>query len=354
MAKTVEFTNTCGQALYATLGKLRKKDLIEKTPEVFDTDFDGHAVMSLADVIGMIFPNGDVTKKPMLYVRHTDMIKNEFRFGNLVELGDDYLSPQKFVYHEEEVAQAGVAITPYHKLADEEHVYAFGSESPATEFKFSEDYYTAKEGDFFNIKGELWPNAIYEHGSMYNHVSTIIQAASYIGVMDGKPVMGVGEHDRLFIPSETHGFDGITNDFGYFYMNMMGIREDGRREQALISLENCGKIFAYYYIDGETPIFSDHVTMEADFVHLPYVDDGTCVYKDAVFKFCGKEFHFEGKWGSKGFTAKPRVEKHGQSQIFGTWYEGKVPYKHRLYMTFGENMECYDEKLKEKGFDVLD
>lgn len=354
MAKAVTFKNTCGQALYATTGKLRAKDLVEKTPEVFDTDFDGHAIMSLADVIGMIFPDGDVDKKPILYVRHTDMIKGEFRFGNLVELGDDYLSPQKFVYHEEDVAQAGVPISAYTKVEGKENVYSFSSESPVTEFQFGEEFYSAKEGDFFNIKGELWPNAIYEHESMYNHVSTIIQAATYIGVMDGKKVMGVGEHDRLFIPTETRGFDGITNDFGYFYMNMMGIRDDGRREQALISIENCGKIFAYYYIDGELPIFADEVTMEADFVHLPYVDDGTCVYKDAVFKFCGKEFHFEGKWGSKGFTAKPRVEKHGQSQIFGTWYEGETPYKHRLYMTFGENMDCFDHKLIEKGFNVLD
>ncbi|MCH4167622.1 MAG: hypothetical protein LKF42_00080 [Streptococcaceae bacterium] len=354
MVQSVNFKNSSGQALYATAKQLKIKDLTKSTPEVFDNEFDGHPIMSLADVIGMIFPNGDVTQKPILYVRHTDMIKGEFRFGNLVELGDDYLSPQKSVYHQSEVAQAGVKISDYHSLKEQSDVFSFGSEIPKTEFRFSEDYYTASEGDFFKIKGELWPTAIFEHESMYNHVSTIIQAATYIGVMDNQKVMGIGEHDRLFIPTETHGFDGITDDFGYFYMNMMGIREDGRKEQALISIENCGKIFAYYYIDGELPIFSDEVTMTADFVHLPYVDDGTCVYKDAVFKFCDKEFHFEGKWGSKGFTPEPRVEKHGQSQIFGTWYEGKTPYKHRLYMTFGENMDCYDYKMKAKGFDVLD
>lgn len=354
MAKEIGFKNTSGQAMHVTFGKLSEKDLADVTPEVFDNDFDGHAIMSLADVIGMVFPNGDVNQKPLLYVRHTDMLKNEYRFGNLLELGDDYLSPQKGSYREEAIAQAGVKVSPYHTLSDGSGLSGFESESPFSEFRFCPDYYTAKEGDFFSFKGELWPNAIHEHQSMYNHVSTVIQAATHIGVLDGKPVMGLGEHDRLFIPREVNGFDGITNDFGYFYMNMMGIREDGRREQALISIENSGKIFAYYYIDGETPIMSDHITMEADWVHLPYVDDGTCVYKDAIFRFCGKEFHFEGKWGSKGFTTQPRVEKHGQSQIFGTWYEGKTPYKHRLYMTFGENMEAYDYKLKEKGFDVLD
>lgn len=354
MAKQVEFKNTCGQAQHITLGKLSAKDLAKGTPEVFDNDFDGHALMSLADIIGMVFPNGDVTKKPLFYVRHMDMVKQEFRFGNLVELGDDYLSPQKGVYHQAEFAQGGVPLSPYQQLEDDPEKYGFGSEHPASAFKFGKDYYTAKEGDFFSVKGEHWPNAIYEHQSMYNNVSTFIQAATHSGVLDGKPFLGLGEHDRLFIPKEVNGFDGITDNFGYFYMNMMGIREDGRREQALISIDNSGKNLAYYYIDGETPIITDHVFMEADWVRLPYVNDGTCVYKDAVFKFCGKEFHFQGKWGSKGFTPEPRVEKHGQSQIFGTWYEGTTPYRHKLFMTLGENMEAYDYKLKEMGFDVID
>lgn len=354
MIKKVDYKNTCGQALYAKTGKMSDKDLVEHTPEVFDNEFDGHSIMSLADVIGMIFPGGDVTKKPMLYIRHTDMIKNEFRFGNLVELGDDYLSPQKGVYHEAEFPQGGAKISPYHKVCDDNKMFGFETEVPSSKFRFTKDYFMAEEGDFFRIKGEHWPHTIYEHQSMYNHVSTFIQAASLIGTYEGKPVMGLGEHDRLFIPREVNGFDGITANFGYVYMNMMGIREDGRKEHALISLENSGKIFAYYSIDGETPVFSEHVSMETKWIRLPYVDDGTCVYKDAIFRFCGKEFHFEGKWGSKGFGAKPRLEKHGQSQVFGTWYEGDIPYKHRLYMTFGENMEAYDYKLKELGFDVIE
>lgn len=353
MAKQVEYTNTCGQALYATFGKPTAGELGSLHPEVFDNSFDGQCVLSLADVIAMIFPGGDVNEKPYFYIRHTDMIKNEFRFGSLLELGDDFLSPQKGVMHADDFAKAGTKISSYHTVEDKKGFSGFGSENPASEFRFGETYYTCKEGTAFTVKAEHWPNAIYEHESMYNNVSTIIQAASYIGTYEGRRVMGLGEHDRLFIPTEVNGFDGITANFGYVYINMMGIREDGRREQALISLEDCGKIFAYYYIDGEQPILCDHVTMEADWYRLPYVDDGTCVYKDAVFRFAGKEFHFQGKWGSKGFGEKPRVEKHGQSQIFGTWYEGKTPYKHRLYMGFGENMEAFDYKLKEKGFDIV-
>lgn len=354
MANKVNYTNTCGQALYVNFKKMKNEDLTKITPDVFDTDFDGHPVLSLADLIAMVFPGGDVTKKPYFYIRHTDMVKNQFRFGNIVELGDDYLSPQKGAYKVEEFAQGGVAVTPYKADLVGDGQSGFGSTEPFSEFKFNEEYFTAKEGDFFSIKGDFWPNTIFEHQSMYNHVSTIIRAASVIGTLDDKPIMGLGEHDRLFIPEVVKGFDGITNDFGYVYINLMGIRHDGRREQALISLENSGKIFAYYYLDGEIPIMADEVEMEADWVRLPYVDDGTCIFKHATFRFAGKELHFEGKWGSKGFTHHPRVEKNGQSQVFGTWYEGDTPYEHRLFMGFNENMEAYDYKLKAKGFNVLD
>ena len=353
MADEVKFSQGAGPELCASLRELKTEDLIAPTPRCFDTDYDGHAVLSLADIIAMVFPNGDVTEKPMIYIRHTDMLKKQFRFGNLVELGDDFLSPQKGVYHQDQVGQAGSPISDYREVADGE--YGFEAENPKAEFRFTKDGYSAKEGNFLSLTCDKWPLAIIEHESMYANVSTIIQAATFYGIFDNKPCLAVGEHDRLFIPTEVHGFDGITNKFGYFYMNMIGIREDGRKEQALISIGLAdGKNFAYYYIDGETPILTSNVSMEADWYHLPYVQDGTCIYKDAIFRFAGKEFHFEGKWGTKGFTPEPRVAKHGQSQIFGTWYEGSTPYQHRLYMTFGENMEAYDYKLQEMGFNVIE
>lgn len=353
MAKQVEFRNASGQAQYVTTRPLRAEDLAAPTPPVFANDFDGHPTMALADVIAMVFPNGNVDEKPYFYIRHMDMKKGEMRFGNLLELGDDFLSPQKGVIRAEEVAQAGTPISEYRAVEGGASTYGFGSEEPKSAFVFSPEHYLATEGDFFRTKGELWPNAIFEHRSMYNNVSTIIQAATHSGILNGDPVLGLGEHDRLFIPEQVNGFDGITANFGYFYMNMIGIRPDNRREQALISIDNSGKNLAYYYIDGEDPIVTDTVSMEADWVHLPYVDDGTCVYKDAIFRFAGKEFHFEGRWGSKGFTPEPRVAKHGQSQVFGTWYEGSTPYRHKLFMTLGENMEAYDHRLRDMGFDVV-
>lgn len=82
------------------------------------------------------------------------------------------------------------------------------------------------------------------------------------------------------------------------------------------------------------------------------MDDETCIYKDAVFSFGGKDIHFNGKWGAKGLTPYPKTELHGQSQVLGTWYEGKDPYEHRLSMTFQENMGVYAEALHKAGFMV--
>lgn len=350
----VLFQHKKGSVLYAQAEPLESEFFSFPTPSLLDTDYDGHPKLALTDVIAFVFPDGDVNKKPMLYIRHADMVKHQYRFGNLIELGDDWLSPQKGAYHTDVIGQGGTPISHYYEV--EKGVYGFDAEEPFAQFRCDKNGFTVTEGNVLSMKFQKWPLCILEHESLYHNVSSVIQAGSMLGTFEGKPVLGLGEHDRSLLSTKVADFDGITNDFGYFYMNMMGIREDdGKKEQAIISIDPFnGKNFCYYYKDGETPIFTDKVEMETVWKKLPYVDDGTCVYKDAIFRFGGKEFHFQGKWGSKGFTIQPRTEKHGQSQIFGTWYEGETPYKHRLYMTFGENMEAYDYKLKDIGFDVED
>lgn len=351
MANKIEFTNRSGQTLYVELGK--QDNFIDGTPECFNNAFDGYAKLALHDVYGMFFPNGDATQKPFIYFRHTDVVKNKYRIGSFLELGDDYLATQKGVYHFDEVADADTPIKPYGKISDNPTIYGFSSEKKFVECRFYEDHFTMKEGDFFDIKAEPWNYTIYDHQSTYKNSSVVFQPSTFIGAFEGKPVIGLGSYDRFCIKRDVNGFDDIPLE--YITLSAMGIRDDGRKEAVFItaSLNDTGKTIAYYFLDGETPIITDHVSIEADWTRLPYVEDGTCIFKDATFSFCGKEIHFEGKWGTKGFTQKPRVEKHGQSQVFGTWYEGKTPYNHRIYYTFVENMGAYDYKLKEFGFDII-
>lgn len=351
MAREIEFNNRSGQALYIEIGK--KNNLIDLVPEVFDNDFDGHAKMALIDVYGSIYPGGDGSKKPYSYIRHYDVMKNKYRFANILELGDGALSVQKGGLHLDEIASADTPVDGYRKISESPLVYGFGSTEKFVECRYYEDYLTIKEGDFFSAKYEPWPITIYDHQSLYVNSSVIFQPSTISGVLDGKPVLGVGSFDRLFIKQQGGNFDSVA--LGYVSTYAMGIREDGRKEFVFVSgsFNPDGKTAAIYYIDGELPIVTDRFTLEADWVRLPYVDDGTCIFENAIVRFGGKEFHFNGKWGQKGFTNVPRVEKHGQSQMGAAWYEGKEPYTHRLFTGGFECMEAYDYKLKEWGFQVL-
>jgi len=349
MAKKVLFQNKPGQTIYVEIGK--NNNLTGVEPQPFDNDYDGHARLVLFDVYGMFHIQGE--QKPRFYFRHTDLAKNRYRFGNILEPGDGPLSVQKSSFFNQ-MANGDTPVSDYRQVSDSPLVFGFDSASPKVEYRLKEDGLYIKEGDFFSMKAEPWPITIYDHQSIYVGSSLISQPSIFSGVLNGKPFMGLGSYDRYCMRQDAGTFSNVP--MGYTAFCMSGVREDGRKEMLFASgsVNEDGKTIAIYYLDGETPIVSDHFEVEADWYHLPYVDDGTCVFKDAVIRFCGKEIHFEGKWGTKGFLDKPRIEKHGQSQVGGTWYEGKTPYQHRLSNCWSENMEAYDYKLKAMGFDIVD
>lgn len=134
-----------------------------------------------------------------------------------------------------------------------------------------------------------------------------------------------------------------------------GIRQDGRKECAYLNIHSRnGHGVAAYWLEGEEPVLTDEVTLECDWQRLPYAEPGddTLSYTNAVWRFAGKEIHFTGKWGSKGFTAQPRLSRVGQSQSFGSWYEGKTPYEHKLFHTINENMGANIESIRKMGFEA--
>ena len=162
MKKNIKFEHKSGPVLFSQTKKLESKDLKAPTPALFDTAYDGRAILSLSDFIGMVFPNGDVNEKPMLYIRHTDMLKKQFRFGNLLELGDTWLDVQKGAYHTEEVGQGGSEISEYRAI--DEETYGYEGLDPHPEFIFSKDRFKVKEGSFMELDYETWPYASFDHG----------------------------------------------------------------------------------------------------------------------------------------------------------------------------------------------
>ncbi len=352
MAKKVRFTNEDNHVVYVEKGP--QNNLIESVPPQFDNAYDDHAKVVLLDHYCMLFPEAKTEGKPVLYFRHTDVARNKYRFGNLVDLADTPFEVQKGVLHAEESAQADTPIDrPYGKI--EEGILGFDSFGKV-EARYHKDMATIREGDYLDLTAYPWDGfTVYDHQTSYANCSAVFQPSAYMGTLDGKPVIGLGSFDRLCMKSHIEGGFG-TVPLAYIAVSCMGIRPDGRREFCFANLGLSKDVISYalYKIDGEEMIVSDDVSMEADWYRLPYVDDRTCVFKDCVLYFAGKEIHFEGKWGTKGFLKKPRIEKHGQSQMFGTWYEGKEAYKHRVYYTFTESMEAYEDNIRSFGFDVFD
>lgn len=342
----VLFDNKEEKPFYVTLGP---KTIFESVDKAFDNEFDGHAKLALIDVFGEFKIDG----KNCPYFRHTDISTGMHRFGNIVDLGDHPFDVQKGVLHPGEFATKETPLNNYRKISDKPLCYGYDSISPKIEYRVYEDYATMNEGDILKLKAELWPFTIYDHQSHHENASMVIQPCTWFGSLDDKPIVGVGSLDYLCLKNNAT-FGSVK--LGYISISCIGIRNDGRKECAFFncSLGNRGQNLAFYLCEGENPIFTDTFEMEAKWEHLPYMDDGTCCFKDATFYFCGKELHFKGKWGTKGFTEKPRIEKHGQSQIYGTWYVGKEEYSHSLDWSMSENMEAYDYNLRSLGFDVID
>ncbi len=316
-------------------------------PQVFDNSVDDHAALTVFDQYGMIFPNG-VHEKPLVFLRHSNV--NRFRFAGLIEPGDNPLDPQKGGYVKELAQKDAVITTKYQKLGETPFVYGYGSREPFCEYRFYQDHATWKESNIFDLKAEPFMPTVYDHETFLYSLSQMFTQCRLTGTFLGKPVEGVGGNVRIYMKqSEWHD---IGSDLGYINAEGNGLRPDGRWERFIFNYDFHGKMAAFYWLQGEEPIIVDEAVMEAVWYRLPYVDDGTCIFQEAVFTIGPKKIHYQGKWGCKGFTEKPRIERHGQAHIFGTWYEGDAPYEHQLFMTISENMEVYDYKLKEMGFEV--
>ena len=327
-----------------------EKDFFEERPAVLNSEYDQYAKMALVDAYGLIFTKDK--EEPVLFVRHGN--RKSYRFGGCCRLSSDPIGVQTPL-HDEDMAQKEET-GEFRLLSKEPWVYGYGTKEPFSEYRY---YYengrfrgTWKEGDFLNVTAEPFPYCIIQHMGDIANFTEIIQPAIVRGTFDGEEVEFLGSFDKVFMPSKQTSDIGST--MAYNLVLDHGIRQDGRRESCIIFINGEGKGMGMYCLEGEEPTVSEDVIMEAEWFHQPYSDDGTVMYRDALFVIGDRKIHFNGKWGAKGITAKPRYGKHGQSQIFGTWYEGDTPYAHKLFTCFHENLEAYDEKYRKMGRKVID
>jgi hypothetical protein len=343
--------------------KLTIKDLSVK-PQCFQNDQDGNAIMGKAAQYAQFFAEG--IKNPVYYFRNIN--PNSQRWAGISEFGDGPLEPQRGL-HGEDIAQEDAPTIPYRKVSDDPVTYEIVSDHPYSKLQFMDDgkggvvahFQEGENGSILDLKVEPFPVAVFSHSNSeqptpYFQVNTVVS-----GTYMGKPVQGMGGFDRTFIVNRAKGdTEKEEKDYAATYRCncalYSGVREDGRKEcvYALITTEN-GKGIGMYYIDGEEPLVTDEVYLDTKFQYLPYVNDGTVVYTNATWTIGSKKIHFNGKWGTKSFTAYPKIEKHGQSQCFGTWYVGDIPYKHVISHTFNENSgDAYADRMAQMGFEVIE
>ena len=331
MSGNVKFVNTYDE------------NYLSVKPKIFDHEEDGYPNYCLTDVYGCLYFKGKENEKPISYFRHAN--PNSYRFGGFTELGDTFIEHQKGGYHHEDIAQKDTSVSGYAKISESPLIYGFSSTAPYSNYHFYRDHVDVEEGDFFKATLKPYPITLIDHHTIFPPMSQISQPCLISGTYEGKEIVGLGSYDRYFMPQDIK--KDMGEDLGYICASVSGIREDGRFEMALITINFSGQQCGIYWIEGADPIVSYKVKFEADWKPLPYTDDGTCIYENAVIKFADIVLHIHGKWGTKGFTKEPRVERHGQSQVFGTWYVGDEAYEHKLSNSFMENMNCYKSVLKQ-------
>lgn len=321
-------------------------DDFSNNPTCFKDDFNGDDVRLIRhDNCGMLN-----LKDEHLYYFH-NMDEHSSRWSGLIQLGDNPLSLQKSIGIK--LCQKGKLKEGYGVISDNPLVYGVESgEGIPFKFEYSKDGCHLIDGDVLDVKGKWFPYGLICHLKSEYNIPFMHLPVHLKGTYNGQNVEFLACIDRIFSPIGKEN-EVIKNATSYISSYCSGIREDGRREWllGLICHEN-GKGLGIYWIDGEEPIISNQITNKGTWEKLPYVDDDTVVCVDNIWEFGGKTFHIKGKWGSKGFIDTPRLDRHGQSQIFGTWYEGEKEYHHRLYNTFNENMDAYYNSMIKRGFKV--
>ena len=329
--------------------KLTEDDLSIK-PACFKKDGDVELLRHLNWCI--LYPKDDSV--PHYYMRN--MEPDYYRWGGIIRLGPTPLSYQTSAHHAD-IAQRETKTSLYHKASDDPVVYEMKSEKPLTDFKYTEEKAYWKEENILNVVAEYFPYAIIVHPDSPQKICYWVQPSVISGSYEGKEIMTLGCNDRFFTPRDEEARKKALENVlkHYIWSYYIGIREDGRKELAYLNIcEHNGKGVGIYWLEGEEPIMSDEIFLEAEWHRLPYApkEDTSVTFTNAVWKFAGKEIHFQGKWGAKGHTPQPRLNTIGLTHCYGIWYEGKEPRNYKCQHAANECSGATVEVIKEMGFSI--
>lgn len=337
---------------------------LELAPACFQNERDGFATIGKAAHYVQFAAEG--IERPVYYFRN--ITAHGQRWAGITELGPGPLAVQRGI-HGDDMAQGSSPTAPYHLASMFPRTFEMETPVPYSLLRFEEGVsgevacrlVEGEGGSILDLTLEPFPLAVISHANVEQPAPYFQVNAVARGTFHGRHVVGMGGFDRTFVVREARRSDAVAeriyaDTYRCTCALYSGIRADGRKEcvYALITMRN-GEGIGMYYLDGEDPVVTDEVRLDAVFRPLPYVDDGTLVYTDATWHIGPKTVHFNGKWGTKSFSFAPKLEKHGQSQCFGLWYEGSTPYRHVVSHAFNENTgDAYADRLRAMGFVVLD
>ena len=230
-------------------------------------------------------------------------------------------------------------------LTDDPYTFEIHASTPRLLYRFSSKHARAVEGDFMDLTYDLMPYAMVLNangplGHPYVHQHAVIH-----GTYEGRKVSYVGAWDRMYDMKFEQAFQGTI----FAAMSFAGVHPDGTREWGMVARVGDNRGFGYYCKDGEEPVVSIDVDIEANWVPLPYLDDGTMILTDATYRFENKTIHYKAKWGTKGQNYQP-LPWSGFSGTGGVWYEGDVPCKFEKSFAWSENHNALAENIISAGF----
>ncbi len=330
------------------------------SPPVFQNETDGYAELLQYAIWGMLYPEG-TDEKPLVFMRN--MNPSSWRWSGIVHPGNTILDPQSEA-HVSDLAQGDAATTPYEKVCDDPVTYRIESKEPYALFELRKDggrYVEGKDGCICDLTFTALENSHFEHRNSPRHAVAQMTGIKLSGTYEGRPVQGMGGYDRTWRPKDEDAKKSNETAFAYIAAYLDGEREDGRCEAVYAMISTIdgsnGHGIGLYMLDGEEPVLTDEIYLEnAKFVRPDYLPEGddTVQLVSGDWRFAEKYIHVDYKWGGKGYSATPKFERKGQTQAYGPWYEGNIPYKHKIYYNITEVMGAYVDNIRKMGFEVSD
>lgn len=289
----------------------------------------------------------DPESPPIHYLRSFD--EEKIKSGGFIQLGESPLSPHTALSHNKKLFPVG-NLVQYKEVegdpeghANDKTTFEQFVEDPKLLFRYSSTHARYAEGDVMDLTLEYLPYALVSYDQGPIDVPYICQQAIIAGTYEGKEVKLLGAWDRIYRSTTMEATYGKI----FIYLNFVGIRKDGCREYGIVMIFG-NKGFGFYHKDGEDPIVTTEVTMEATWEPVTYLSDETASFTKAAFHFGGKVIHYKAKWGFRGWDEESRLSlrKHGYNLTAGSWYEGSTPYIHDTTFTFGESHEAFVGKVE--------